>query len=111
MGDKLDRVPRPYKYVVCNKCDYVAFEVTREYAEDEVTRFNEYFDSLTKDQQDDYYNGNKASIVFYEHCFNCNNRHSDFREATDKDHERANGHTLQPVINRNETNTQMEFKF
>ena len=59
--------------VTCNRCGTVAFEVSREYAIKEVDRFNEYFKSLSPQEQQDYYGGNGASLKMYEYC-GCGNR-------------------------------------
>lgn len=39
------------KQVKCNKCNWVHFQVTREYAEGEVEVFNTYYNTLTEDQK------------------------------------------------------------
>lgn len=84
--------------VACNKCGWVHFSVLRLYAEYEVRRFNEYFDSLTKIKQYDLYNGTKSSIKRYECCFNCNNSYKDFREAKTEDC--PMGCTIQSIITK-----------
>jgi len=80
----------------CNKCGWVHFAVTREHAEEEVRRFNEYFDGLTEEKQQDYYSGNKSSIKSYEKCFCCGNEYTNFRESVDGDC--PVGCTIQPII-------------
>lgn len=68
--------------------------VTREYAENEVKRFNEYFATLSKEKQDLYYSGKPSSIEAYEHCFRCG-KPSDMQLPT---RDIGDGHTIQPVI-------------
>jgi len=82
--------------VICKSCGWVSFAVTRKKAENEVKSFNEYFDTLTKKEQKEYYGGRKSTIDFYEHCFLCNGPYTNFRKA--KNSEVPYGSTLQPII-------------
>lgn len=86
------------KYVTCNKCKWVHIEVTRKSAQKEVKKFNKYFDSLTKDKQEEYYRSIKSSIELYEGCFRCGNSYKDFNDTLDK--EISVGSTIQPIISR-----------
>lgn len=86
--------------VTCKKCGWVAFQVSREYAEDQVKRFNEYFESLTKKEQKELYGGKGASLSFYERCIGCGGSYKNFR--TFKKDDCPDGCTLNPVISRNE---------
>lgn len=83
----------------CNKCNWVYFTVTREFAENEVKAFNEYFDTLSKDKQDNYYGGKKSLIENYEFC-HCGNGYKNFRESLPTDC--PDGCTMNPIINGNE---------
>lgn len=83
--------------VTCLKCGWVYFEVTRAYAEDEVKRFNEYFDSLPKEQQDEFYGGNKSSVKNYERCW-CGNDYKNFRLS--KEGDCPTGCTQSPMIRK-----------
>ena len=83
------------KLVTCNKCGWVHFVYTRVEAEEEVRRFNEYFDSLPPKKQKDYY-GNHASIALYEQCFRCGGSYTDFRHF--KEGDCPDGCTIQPII-------------
>lgn len=87
-----------YKYVICKHCKWVMFEVTREYAKNQVKEFNEYFDTLTKEQQQDFYGGNKSSIRSYESCMLCGTCYHNFRKA--KKSEVPFGSTVNPIISR-----------
>lgn len=80
----------------CNKCGHAAFGVTREYAEAEVAKFNEYFISLSKKKQKEYYGNKTSSIVNYENCVHCGNPHTNFDPYTIGDC--SEGATLNPII-------------
>lgn len=84
------------KLLKCGKCGWVHFEVSRTYAEEQVAEFNKYFDSLSKEKQESYYNGNKSSIESYEKCFRCNTSHEQAVDAQDGDC--PMGSTIQPMI-------------
>jgi len=79
----------------CNKCGTVAFGVTREFAEAEVKRFNEYYEKLSPQKQQDYYGGTKSSLRQYERC-GCGNPHTNFRAF--KEGDCPDGCTLGPII-------------
>lgn len=83
---------------VCKKCNWVAFSVTRDHAQQETEKFNTYFRSLTKKHQQDYYGGKESNIKFYMQCFACGNPHTNFRRALKADIKRAGGHTIQPIM-------------
>lgn len=80
--------------VTCTKCGWVHFAVTRAFAEAEVERFNTYFATLTKEEQDLYYSGEGSSIKSYEHCNLCSGK--DFRPSQPDDC--PDGCTIGPVI-------------
>ena len=82
--------------VECLKCTWVSFAVTREYAEDEVKRFNEFFSTLTKEDQQKYYKGEGSSLKSYT-CQLCGG--SKFK----KTNREMMGHTINPVIFEEET--------
>lgn len=81
------------KRVTCIKCGLVSFAVTRAYAEAEVASFNVYFNSLTTDEQQNFYGGKGASIQSYK-CMLCGG--SLFRPSLPGDC--PDGCTLNPVI-------------
>jgi len=83
--------------LTCKKCGWVHFGISREYAESEIKSFNQYFDSLSKEKQEQCYGGRKNSIEQYEHCFFCGNTYQDFRPAVKGDC--PDGVTMQPIIN------------
>ena len=87
---------KKYKERTCNKCGWVHFAVTREFAENEVKEFNDYFDTLTEEEQQQYYGGRCSTIKQYEHCFFCGNTYKDFRDA--KEDDCPIGVTLGPII-------------
>lgn len=88
------------KLVTCNKCGWIHFEVYREQAEYQVQIFNEYYNSLTFDKKKSYFNNQPASITTYEHCFICNESYKNFKDTEDSS--KADGHTINPIINRRE---------
>jgi hypothetical protein len=84
------------KTVVCLKCNRTSFAVTREHAEAEVKRFNEYFDTLDENEQHDYYSGRRSSISNYV-CIYCGG--SRFKPGNTA----PDGSTLNPVIYEEKT--------
>lgn len=84
------------EYVTCNKCGWVHMGVSREHAEDEVRRFNEYFDGLPVEKQEDYYGGKKSSVLNYEKCFRCGSNWENFRRSREGDC--PDGCTIGPII-------------
>lgn len=88
------------KSVTCNKCGWVHFEVSREYAQNEVQHFGEYFRTLTLERQEEYYGGRPGYIEDYEHCGLCNNSYKNFRDSVEGDC--PDGSTQSPIINRND---------
>ena len=87
------------KYLKCSKCGHIHFMVTREYAQNEVERFNEYFNSLSKEKQESYYGGNPSNIASYERCLMCSETH---KTAIDcEEWEIPMGVTLNPMIKDN----------
>ena len=98
------------KLVVCNKCNWVHMEVSREYAEEQTNLFNVYYSKLTPEKQQDYYGGKDCDIrEEYEKCFCCRGPYTNFRDATEADQQRCNGSTIQPLIA--ESSVQLEFDF
>lgn len=80
----------------CNKCGWVHFGVTYEFAQNEVNSFNAMYDELTVAEQQRYYGGHGGSIKNYENCFFCGNSWKDFRDAVEGDC--PYGVTMQPII-------------
>lgn len=80
----------------CLKCGWVAFGVTRGFAEGEVKRFNKYFDSLTEEKRQENYNNHKSSIESYEKCYCCGGSYTNFRESCEGDC--PIGVTMNPII-------------
>ena len=74
------------------------FEVSRKYAVQEITDFNEYFDSLSEKEQDQFYGGKRSNIMNYEHCGVCNGSYKNFREF--KVGDCPDGCTLNPIIRK-----------
>lgn len=84
------------KAVICNKCKWIHFSKSRKSCEEEVTSFNQYYDTLTPEKQDLYYGSKKSSLDTYLKCFRCGNDYKDFREALPE--EIPYGSTIQPIM-------------
>jgi succinate dehydrogenase/fumarate reductase-like Fe-S protein len=87
-----------FKPVICLHRKWVAFEVSRKYAEKEVKNFNTYYDNLPFSTQQDFYGGKKSSIKQYERCMLCGTCYHNFRRA--KKNEIPLGSTLNPIISK-----------
>lgn len=86
---------KPADERTCNRCGWVAFGVTRAFAEAGVRRFNAFFDSSSDAVRESY--GNRRSVIAnYERCHRCGGPHTDFRDAVDGDC--PVGCTLSPII-------------
>jgi len=57
--------------VTCMKCGWVHMLVSREFAEESVRTFNDFYNTLSVRDQLAYYSGRKADISEYERCFRC----------------------------------------
>ena len=79
--------------VTCDGCSKVSFAVSREYAEDEVRRFNAYYETLDSETQSHF--GGPSSLDDYV-CLYCGG--SSFHPASASDQKRAGGHTINPVV-------------
>lgn len=86
-GDSVDNL------ATCDACGRVALVVTRDYATDEVRRFNEYYDTLDTETQSHF--GGRSSLDHYAYCL-CGK--TNFHPATPGEAKRANGHTINPVV-------------
>ncbi len=85
--------------VTCNACGWVHFSYTRKQAEQEVEDFNNYFDTLTSQQQQDNYGGRRSSINRYETCDRCGGSYTNFRPFRQNDC--PDGCTITPIIHFN----------
>jgi hypothetical protein len=83
--------------VTCDNCGWVHVAYTREAAEEAVKSFNDYFDTLSEEKQNDYYGGEGASLEkSYLYCFSCRDKESKFHKS--KPGDCPDGCTIQPVI-------------
>lgn len=80
-------------YVKCKKCNWVSFAITKQKALEEIAQFNQFYYTLTKKEQNNYYGGTPSSEKTYT-CLRCNNR--DFNVALPE--EIPFGSTINPVI-------------
>jgi hypothetical protein len=78
--------------VECTHCGWHHFAVTRAYAEAEVSKFNEYFDTLTFTEKQ-MFGGQPSSLKSYTHCDRCGNPAS-MKPAT----KTLTGQTIGPII-------------
>ena len=85
------------KSIKCCKCGWVYFQVSKEYMLDEIKRFNEYFDTLTKEQQDKFYGGKKSDDKQYTKCW-CGNNFKYFVDAKPEDV--PYGSSIGPMLDR-----------
>ena len=84
--------------VTCLNCGWVHFEVSKKYAEDAVSSYNQYVNNLPENMRIET---KMASLEDYLYCFRCNGSYKDFRDYKDGD---INGvHTIQPIMNREES--------
>jgi hypothetical protein len=79
----------------CLKCGWVAFGVSRVYAEAEVSKFNDFFDKADAATRESYGN-RRSSIANYERCMLCGNSHTNFRDA--KPGDCPDGCTMSPIL-------------
>jgi hypothetical protein len=86
------------KTVTCKQCGWVAFEVSRAHATSQVEEFNNFYRTLSQEDQESFYGSKEASISDYERCFRCGGPHHQFRDA--KEGDCPNGCTLNPIISR-----------
>ena len=77
--------------VVCKKCNFTSFGISKAEAEKEILTFNAYFDTLSKEEQDLYYKGQKSSLKDYA-CMYCGG--TEFAPGNIA----PNGSTLSPVV-------------
>jgi ribosomal protein S14 len=100
--NKKPAAPSLFKpYAVCKECGWIHFVVSKKAATAEVRKFNEYYDSLSPDDQENYYGGKKASLAAYKRCFFCGTSHKNTRELRPLDH-LPTGSTVQSIMDRNE---------
>ncbi len=78
----------------CNQRGWVAFGVTREFAQTEVERFNQFYQSSAPEVRDLY--GGPSSIAHYECCHRCGNEYTEFHDSEEGDC--PAGCTLSPII-------------
>ena len=80
------------KPITCLRCGWVNAAVSRGYAEASVKRFNDYYDSISDEEQKSF--GSRATVEGYEGCFACGGK--DFRAFREGDC--PDGVTINPVI-------------
>lgn len=84
-------------YLICNGCGWIHFGVSLEHTLDEVKKFNEYYDALLPQKQQEYYGGKRLHVTDYCFCFSCGSLFTRMRKLTKNDH-LPNGSTVSPII-------------
>lgn len=82
----------------CGNCGEVHFPVTRGYAEAQVHKFNEYYQTLHIKEKGYY--GGPATVLQYEKCKNCGGNYKEFKDFREGDC--PEGCTINPIIDRRE---------
>lgn len=93
--------------MICNKCNWVHFPITRKEAEEQAKSFGDYINSQSPEIKEHFGLGilskSKKEWNFKEHvsssekCFRCGNDYHDFHEETEKDLI-PKGSTIQGII-------------
>lgn len=83
-------------YLICKKCGWVHFGKSINDVIDELIRFRNYYETLSKKDQKEMYGGKCSSIADYMHCFRCNALYTEMRKA--KKSELPFGSTIQPIL-------------
>jgi hypothetical protein len=76
----------------------VHFAVSREFAEAEVIKFNEYFNTLSEVDRKLYYGNRPASIALYDRCDKCGEDYKNFKATPKQQAEAVRGSTIGPII-------------
>jgi hypothetical protein len=80
----------------CNVCGRVAFSISIELATESVSAFNDYFYNMSEREREEIYGNMPSDIRKYEHCIQCGNHYSNFRDSIEGDC--PIGVTLNPII-------------
>lgn len=84
--------------VKCNECGWIHFAIPLSEVQRQVKSFNDYYNTLTKKEQKDYYGGTGLTIKSFTNCFRCGNIYTDFKKPTEKDLDAIFGSTVQPIL-------------
>lgn len=87
--------------LVCNKCGWAHFGVSKEYAKQSVDEFVDYYQKLSDSDKKQFYGETEVTklnlLAKYEHCFNCSGPYTDFHIETVLD-KIPMGVTIQPIV-------------
>jgi hypothetical protein len=87
--------------MICNKCGWAHFGVSKEYAQKSTDEFIEYYQRMSYAERKRFYGETEITklqlLAKYEHCFNCSRPYSDFHEETKEDRVPL-GVTIQPIV-------------
>ena len=81
-------------YRMCQKCGWVHFGRTLKEVEEEVHRFNQYYNNQTPEVQNHF--GGPSSIDNYKSCFRCGTDHKNFDSV--EEGAAPIGSTIQPIL-------------
>lgn len=84
--------------VTCNGCGWVHFSVTKEYAQNEVDKYMEYYNTFTDEEKAK--SRNPPVVEDYEKCQHCNGSYLDFRPSKPGDYPAIC--TLNPILGKDE---------
>ena len=86
--------------VVCNECGWMHSMLTADQAVEQVSRFNEMYYKLPKEQQELYYGSKPATIENLLYCFNCGGYYTKFSDL--KPGQAYGVYTVNPILHYNE---------
>lgn len=85
--------------LTCKSCGWVHFAVSREHAVKETVKFANYYNSLSKKEQLDWYGGKQISLIrAYARCGLCGKPNTNMRDSTTEEIQRVYGCTLSGII-------------
>ena len=89
------------KLLVCNSCGHAHFPTTEQEVLCQAQSFKTYFDSLSSEQQQNFYRTNEydvaQAVANQKQCFRCGNSNINFHKETSEDNIPA-GVTIQGII-------------
>jgi hypothetical protein len=91
---------KPVELLTCLNCGRVHVSYPLVCALQAIDDFNKFYDTLSPENQQDYYGGHKESMTAYTECFRCGGSYKNFRAFQDGDC--PNGVTLSPILNKDE---------
>lgn len=88
--------------LTCKSCGWVHFGVTRKFAIEETKRFAEFYNSSSRETQENY-GGRQISLIrSYATCNCCGKPNTNMRDSTAAEIQKVAGSTIGPMINPEE---------